>query len=270
MKTKKHLKISLVSSMLMSLILYGAILFQSISILEFQYAQMLLFSAQTFVMLTIIFIICFVAISKNILSITKIKKIIVSSVSVCLSICAVVMGYGWLSCYNCYTPENIIENDKVFVQQFIPYHDIFDNKRENTELLVSHIPGTDYISLNCYGISDFGTPFDYKVEYFKSASVFMNMKFRLEKCLSSYFSVYDIDVVALGKEMEIGGTKLTVYVEDNDYAIFIKSFGQTIYASLINVPDDISAEDFAKEVIRQFELLDQATKEKVFLDVKLF
>ncbi|MBR2956718.1 MAG: hypothetical protein IKC20_00530, partial [Clostridia bacterium] len=175
-------------------------------------------------------------------------------------------GYGWLTCYNCYTPENIMENEKTYIQTFLPYHNILDEYRENTELSVSHIPGTDYIVLNCYGTSEFGIPLDYKVEYFKSVSPFMNMKFKLEKWLASIFSVYDIDVVAPGKDIELDGTKLAVYVEDDNFAVMIKSFGRSVYASLINAPEGVTIEDFAKKVIKQLELLDNAAKEKVFLD----
>ena len=270
MEIKKGLKISAICSVILSVILYGTVFFQSISMLEFQYAQILLFAAETMVMLSVVFFICLVLVSKAIITQLKIKRIMVALVAVCVVGCILLTGYGWLSCYNLYTPENIMENDKAYIQQFTPYHDILDDNRENTELMVSHIPGTDYVSLNCYGTTEFGIPLEYKVEYFKSVSPFMNMKFRFEKWLSSNFSIYDVDVVAPGKEIEIDGTKLTVYVEDNDYAVLIKSFRHSIYVSLINASDEVSAEDFAKEVIRQFELFDDATRRKVFLDVPIF
>lgn len=270
MKSHKCLIAFSVLSAVGSAVLYGAIIFQSIDIIEFQYAQIFLFFAEAFLALTAVFAICFAAVNKKILTFSKTKKIIVSLVCACLAVCVIVTGYGWLTCYNCYTPENIMKNDKAFVQQFLPYHDILDSRIEHTELTVSHIPGTDYVVLNCYGTTEFGIPLDYKAEYFRSVSPFMNMKFRFEKWLASNFSVYDTDVVAPGKNIELDGTKLTVYVEDDNYAVLIKAFGRSVYASLINAPEGVTAEDFAKEVIGQFSLIDKAAKEKVFLDAALF
>ena len=266
MKAKKHLIILFICSAILSLILFGAVFFQSISMLEFQYAQILLFAAETLSIISIAFIICFVLVYKGIITLSKIKKIILAIVAFSIIGCILLTGYGWATCYNLYTPENIMKNNKSYIQQFLPYHDILDDYRKNTELLVSHMPGTDYVVLNCYGISESGIPLNYKVEYFKSASLFMNMKFRTEKKLSSVFSIYDVDVVAIGKDIEIDGVELTVYVEDNDYAVLLKSFGQTCYASLINAPDGVTVEDFAKRIIEQIELFDNATKEKVFLN----
>lgn len=270
MKTHKCLILLSILSAVVSVVLYGVTFFQSVSMLEFQYAQILLFLAEMFLVLTILFSI-FLAISfKNVLSLPKFKKIIIGLVLACVAVCILVTGYGLLSCYNLYTPENIMENDKDYVQKFMPYHNILDDYKESTDLSVSHIPGTDYVYINCYGTSELGIPLNYEVEYFKSVSPFMNMKFRFERMVLSPLNRYDLDVVGVGEDMEIDGTKLTVYVENNDYAVLIKSFGKTIYASLINVPDEVTIEDFAKEVIRQFELIDDATQKKVFLDAPLF
>ena len=134
-------------------------------------------------------------------------------------------------------------------------------------MLTNHdvtVPNAMEVFESCKDLSDVG------FEYFESVSPFMNMKFRFERMVLSPLNRYDLDVVAVGEDMEIDGTKLTVYVENNDYAVLIKSFGKTIYASLINVPDEVTIEDFAKEVIRQFELIDDATQKKVFLDAPLF
>ena len=266
MNPQKCLMALSVLSAVVSAVLYGVLLFQSTDIIEFQYAQILLFFAEAFLLLAAVFAIGFAAVHKKLLSFSKIKKIIIALVCACLAACVVVTGCGWLTCYNCYTPENLLKNDKAFVQQFLPYQNILDDYSENTELTVSHIPGTDYISLYCYGTSEFGTPFAYKVEYFKSVSPFMNAKFRFEKWLASNFSVYDIDVVAPGRDMELDGTKLTVYAEGDNCAVLIKSFGRSVYASLINAPEGLTTEDFAKEIIKQFDLIDKAAKEKVFLN----
>lgn len=270
MKTKKFLKISLVCLPIISVILYGIIFSQSISVLEFQYAQFLLFAAEIILFLTVVFMIFLLLISKNTITLTKAKKPLASLVLFFAIVYVVLTGYSYITCYNLYTPENLLKNDKVYIQQFMPYHNILDDYREDTELSVTHIPGTDYVFLNCYGTSETGIPLNYEVEYFKSTSPFMNMKFNLERAFLSPLSEYDIDVAVPSKDMEIDGTKLTVFVDDNDYAVLIKSSNRSIYTSLTNATEEISVDDFARETIRQFELLNSAVKEKVFLDAPLF
>lgn len=98
----------------------------------------------------------------------------------------------------------------------------------------------------------------------------MSGKFRLDRSFLTPFNDMDFYVRVPGEKMEIDGVKLTAFIDENDYAVLIKSFNQSVYASLVNASaNEISFEDFAREVINQMELLDNATKEKVFLDVPL-
>ena len=262
MNSCKRLKFLSACTTISTVVLYCAIMFQSISIMDFQYTQILLFSAQSLLLLTIIFIVCTILISKGIFDSAKGKKIIVASVMVVLLGCVSSITYGFLTCYNCYTPEDILENNKTYIQSLFPAHNITDAKSEIMDLEVSHIPGSDYIYLYCYGT------LDYEVEYFKSASPFMNWKFKTERSILTPLNEFDMDILVTGKEMEVDGIKLTVFIDANGYAALIKSFNQAIYVSLLNASaDKILVDDFAREVIKQMKLLENATKEKVFLDV---
>lgn len=63
----KRLKLFSVCTAVLTVVLYGAIMFQSIGIIDFQYAQILLFFSQALLLLTIIFIVCTLLISKGII-----------------------------------------------------------------------------------------------------------------------------------------------------------------------------------------------------------
>lgn len=259
-----RLKLLSVFTGVLSVVLYCAILFQRIRVIDFQYAHILLVSAQGLLLLTIILIVCTILLSKGIIESTKIKKVMVASFGIVMTGCISLFVFGYLTCYNCYTPEDVLENQKTYLQSFIPYHDITDEKEEHIDLEVSHIPGTDYIFLCCYGT------YDYEIEYFTSTSPFFNWKFKAERSMLTPLNEMDMDVLVPGKEMVIDGVKLTAFIDGNDYAILIKSFNQALYCSLLDVStDEVSFENFAREAINQISLLKKATSEKIFLDVPL-
>lgn len=263
MSSCNHLKLMSIFTGILSVVLYGAILFQPISIIEFQYAQMLLFSAQALLILTIIFIVCSVITSKEITDSIKMKKIVACSVGIVLVGCISLSIYGYLTCYNCYTPEDIVA-DEEYMQSFTPYHDISDEKEEHRDLVVSHMPGTDYVFLYCYGT------YDYEIEYFSSKSPFLKWKFETERSVFTPFNEFYLDVLTPGKEMVVDGVKLTAFIDENNYAVLVKSFDQAVYGSLLNASTDkVSFENFAREIIKQMELLEEARDQKVFLDVPL-
>lgn len=271
MNISKFLKLAAVCSAVICVILYGTILFQTISMLEFQYALILLYAAEALLVLTIIFAVFSILVSKDILDTIKTKKIVIVSTVVVVIGCVSSIIYGALTCYNLYTPEDIIENDKEYVQSFFPYQDITEWKKGFMDFAVSHMPGTDYISLWNIKTSTSGYQCNYNLEYFKSSSPFMTEKFRLARSFPTPLNKLDFDVWVPGEKMEVDGVKLTAFIDGNEYAVLIKSFNQSVYASLTKnaSASEITFEDFAREVINQMELLDNATKEKVFLDVPL-
>ena len=77
MKTQNRLIVLSILSAVLSVILYGAILFQGTDIIEFQYVQILLFFAQAFLLLTAVFAAGFAAVYKKLMTFSRIKKIIV-------------------------------------------------------------------------------------------------------------------------------------------------------------------------------------------------
>ena len=109
--------------------------------------------------------------------------------------------YGYFACYNCYTPEHILENDKTYIQKLFPYHNIDDDKVK-MDIEVSHIPGTDYICLYDYGPYTLENSHNYEVEYFKSKSPFMNFKFKSERTILTPLNEYDLDVIKPGKKSQ--------------------------------------------------------------------
>lgn len=259
--------LSAVCSAVLSVILYGTIFILPISTDYPEDVQINLFCAQAFAILTIIFAVCAVLLITKILDKRKTKKTLLVCVPVVAVGCVLTIVYGLLTCYNDYDPEELLENDKPYAQSFYPYHDITDAKKWNTELFVSHIPGTDYIRVYKNGTSIYEKTLEYKVEYFKSVSPFLMSKFRLFRSLPFPYDSMDFDVLAQGETMVVDGIELTVFVDENNYAVLIEQFDQAVYASLLNAPaDDISVRNFAREIIGQMALLEQANKDRVFLD----
>lgn len=273
MNISKHLTIATIFAALLSIALYCSILFQSFGFMEFQFALFLLYFAQAFLLLFVVFLVCTIVARKATGESTIIKKTCISLVSILLTGCIVLCGYAYLNCYNSYTPENLFTEDSESVQSFYPYHNIADfsiEEKDPINLSVSHIPGTDYVDLYCYDDSISGPGCDYEVEYLNSASPFMLFKFWLERVVPTPFNTLDIDVYAPGERMRVNGESFTAFVNGNNYAVLINSFGSCTYASILGAPEDLTVEDFAREIIKQTDLLDTATEEKLFLDMPLF
>lgn len=272
MKNLKSVKIIAVISALLSVILYSVVFVQPISLIEFQSALFSLYFAEAFLFLTVILLVCLVICDKMSINFDKIKKFLMVSSVIIMVGCIVLCGCAYIDCYNAYTPENKFSADGEYMQKFYPYHDIKNYSRERKDpidLSVSHIPGTDYVYIYCFGEHFSDINYDYELEYIKSISPFMNVKFLAERAVPTAFNELELDVVAKGNKIEIDGVNVTVYVENNNYAVLISSFGESVYASLIDAPENITVEDFAREVIKQSDLLKEATKDRAFLDVPI-
>lgn len=272
MNITKTLKVLLACSSVLSVVLYSCILFQTFGLLEFQSALFLLYFAEAFLLLTVVFAVGMVLNNKTVIDEVKTKRICVATAVAVLLSCSLLCGYAYLDCYNCYTPEKLFKNDIKVIQPFYPYHNVEEYSREEKDpmdLSVSHIPGTDYIYLYCYGDYFSDTNYDYELEYVKTVSPFMKYKFCLERLFPTQFNETEIDVQAHGEKMKVDGLSLVAYVDGNDYAILLNRFGSCLYASLVNAPESITVEDFAREIINQSELLDNAINEKTFFDVSV-
>lgn len=273
MNVSKLLKVASVCAIGISIALYCSILFQSFSLLEFQYALFLLYFAEAFLILFAVFVACSALNAKTTIDTNKIKKGCIASVAIVLIGCIALCGYAYVDCYNSYTPENLFETDVENMQTFYPYNNIDDYSRKEKDpinLSVSHIPGTDYIYLYCYDTSISEPGCDYEVEYVKSISPFVIFDFMSERIIATSSNSLEIDVIAPAKTMKVDGVKFRTYIDGNNYAVLFNSLGKCVYASLLDAPEDVTVEDFAREIINQTNLLDKATDEKVFLDLPLF
>lgn len=272
MNITKTLKVLLACSLVLSVVLYSCILFQTFGLLEFQSALFLLYFAEAFLLLTAVFAVSIVLNNKTVIDEVRTKRICVASAVAVLLSCSLLCGYAYLDCYNCYTPERLFENDIEVIRPFYPYHNVEEYSREEKDpidLSVSHIPGTDYIYLYCYGDYFSHTNYDYELEYVRSVNPFMKHKFLSERLIPTQFNETEIDVQAYGERIKVDEFSVIVYVDGNDYAVLFNRLGSCTYASLINAPESVSIEDFAREVIKQSDLLNNATKERTFLDVSV-
>lgn len=269
MNTSRILKVSIIFTTILSVILYSAVLFQNITVMEFQDALFLLYPAEALSIITLIMIASLILIRKDRVSADKMKKPMIGLCTTIAVLCIILTCYAYLDCYNCYTPERLLESDKTYIQMLFPYHNIDDDKVE-TDVEVSHIPGTDYICLYGYGPYTSGDAHDYEIEYFKSKSPFMNFKFKSERTILTPLNEYDLDVIAPGEKITVDNVKLKVYVDEDNCAVFINKFDQAIYAYVSDMDViGITAEDFAREVISQFEALETIVDDKYFLDIPL-
>lgn len=272
MRILRKFNIASVCSLVLSMILYSCILFQSFGLLEFQSTLFLLYFAEAFLLLAFVFFISVILNNKTTIDTVKIKRVCIVVVTVILIGSIILCSYAYLDCYNYYTPKILFENDVEKIQPFYPYHNVEAYSKSNKdpiELSVSHIPGTEYIYLYCYGDYFSDTNYDYELEYVKSVSPFMKNKFLAERIIPTQFNEMEIDVLKYGKKMKIDGINFISYVDKNNYAVLFNFFDECIYASLVDAPESITIEDFAREIIKQSDLLDNATKERAFLDVPI-
>lgn len=207
----------------------------------------------------------FILLKKGIINKDKIKKsaIIIVAVFVLSGISLTICGY--FTCYNVYTPESKLENPDSTVEELFPYHNI--SKGINADIEVSHNLFADHIGLYCNGISGSGEIMVYRVDYFESLSPLLNVTYTTSKTAKTPFSdPFDIDVEAPGKSLSINGKEVTTYVDGGDYAVLISDFNRTIYASITGRTENITETEFAEDVLKQFELLEDVVDSEKFLD----
>lgn len=265
--TKKYLTLSIVSAVV-SLCLYCSVLFWGLDVFEFEYIHILLSLAQLFMSFSLLFIVFFVLEKIFNIKTKKFKKIFISACSVLLVICIIVVGYNTIIFYDGYTPKNVINNSKEFIQGFFPYHRITD--MENIDISVSHIIGTDYITVDSRGTTTDSLDITYHLEYFESYSPFMNFKFYLERGILTPSDLVYTDSFTKTEKIEINGKKVTVFRKENggDMGVFVKEENRAIYAELDNDYDNpITTQTFVNTLIEQFALMSEAVDEKVFLDI---
>lgn len=264
MNTSKRLKITSVCMAVISAVFYGIVLFGYLSFNDDDYHWAVLRCAQALLILAFVFAVFSIIAHKEIIGVKSVKKILFAVSAVIAIGCSACIAFSYATMFNYFTPEKFNQNKDAY-QQYFPFHDVSEIDGEFADMYISHISGTDYIELCCYGMYPSDSDLDYEVEYFESTSPLANFKFRFDRSVYMPFNSFDMDVIAVGKKAETDGVKYTAFVDEDDYAILIKAFGRSIYASLKNAKtENISLEDFARTVIGQFDLLQQAVKEKSF------
>ena len=152
MKISKKSLIFAIVSAIISLCFYCFILFWELDVFEFEYIHILLSLAQLFLCLALFFVACFILEQKFNINNKNIKRILVLGCSVLSVISVIAIGYNSIIYYDGYTPKNVINNNQEFTQTFFPYHKIAD--MENSDISVSHITGTDYITVDSRGTTE--------------------------------------------------------------------------------------------------------------------
>ncbi len=266
MSMYKKCKVLSIIFAIISLILYSCITFETIGYLEYEVLLFLLYFGEAFLALTIIFIVLTLLLRKVKITELKSKMIAIISASAITLLSVGFSVYGYITFYDLYTPDDFIENNTEYIQKLHPYLDLDSKDNMKTDLEVSHIPGTDFIKLYSYSWGSV----DYTIEYFESISPFMNFKYRLSRSIPTPFNDMDVPVIAPGKRITVNGVDVTVFENESKYAVLITSFNKNCFAVLENISSSgISSEDFAREVINQMELLEEATDNKTFLDVPI-
>ena len=228
--------------------------------METEAVLVLLYSAQAFFCLACIGLLIKLFLSKNILSDRKILSISVSSIVITVLVFLSLIGYNSISYYDCYTPVELLsKSEKYSYNKIFPCHDISDIEPEYLSVNFSHITGTEYVSVEKYG---------YYFEYVESLSPFIIFSYRAERFMPTAFNSRYCTVLSSPEIIEIDGKKVKVFSTDSAYAVYFKNFNRTVYAEITNISGTgVTREEFAKTVIEQAELFENAMDEKVFLDI---
>ena len=270
MSTSKKLVVSSVFTAIASIVLYCSILFQDFDMIEFDFLPLLLLSAQALLILTIVFIISAILISKGIFNLSKIKKVVITLTSVILVVYILLIGYNGVTFYDGYTPQDLIDNDKVFIQQFFPYCDV-NEEESKVDIAVSHTTGVDYIGFYSRGTYENDIYLTYEAEYFETYSCFMNFKFYLEKGILSFSDIKYVNSFTDCETKRINGMNVTIFTKEKstDIGVFLSKGNRAIYAefnSYLNA-SSVELENFIEIVAEQFELIEETADEETFLDI---
>ena len=264
---KKTLILAIVSAII-SLCFYCVILFWELDVFEFEYIHVLLSLAQLFLCLSLLFVVCFILGQKFNINNKNIKRILVLGCSVLSVISVIVIGYNSIIYYDGYTPKNVINNSQEFAQTFFPYHRITD--MENPDISVSHITGTDYITVDSRGTTENSLNIIYHLEYFESCSPFMNLKFYLERGILIPSDLIYTSSFSKTEKIEVNGKQVTIFAKENggDIGVFVKEGNRAVYAEIDNdYSNPITTETFINTVIEQFTIINESVDEKIFLDI---
>ena len=259
LNTTKGFTAGAVLSVLASLILYQVVGFQETYDMGYSMIVFLLYPARLCLVFGILFAVLAILVYKGNVDIKKLKKPLVSAVSVACAVCIAVCGYAYSTAYTQFTLDDSFKNMPQNVQEMFPYFYKNNTDFSRYDVEYSHFGGTDYLYI-------FGAG-NYKAEYLTSTSPFLNLQFLMEKIIITPFNESGMEVVADGIEKEVDGVSLISNADADDYAVRIDGFFHTFYVSLTNARVyETSLEDFEKMAVKQYGLIRQAVKDGVFSD----
>ncbi len=276
MNSSKYLKIASLVSALLTVVLYCVFSFQaSMTILEFKTALFPLYFAEAFLVLTVAFLVCLIICKKTSIDFNRVKKGLIAFIIIAIVCCTAFCCYAYVDCYKAYMSGEKINNDIAYMKKFYPYKNLDDYSTEQLfrDFEISHIPGTDFIQLNYGNIDPYvdveKSNSGYRMEYIKSSSPLMNFKFFNENIWPSAINEIDESQLPEVRIMEVDGVIFVAYINRNNYGVFVSSLGESAYAILTDASDDVTVENFAREVFKQMDLLSEAVIDRYFLDASV-
>ncbi len=203
------------------------------------------------------------------------KKTVIRIVAVVEMVVLILGGLIYVSktndnYYNGFVEKNLISKNESEIAKLYPYHvfNFSDNVQYGIPIVI-RIGSATFFSLTSE--SQYIEKSDgvyYYVDYFESLSPYMNFKFYMEN--GSFLgqmrnrppSYYPQSV----EKVKIDGYKVKIYIVEDEYNVFIDGFGKSIYASLKYGEDmGITPQAFAEEVVNQFQLIEKAIDENIFI-----
>ena len=262
LKMTKGLTAGAVLSFLASLILYQVVGFQETDDMGYDFRVFLLRPAQLCLVLGIVFTVLAVLVYNGYVDTRKLKKPLVSVVSVACAVCIAVTGYEYSTVFSPFTFGDGGKDMPPSVQEMFPY--FYKNNCDYSKYNIdfSHFGSTNYLYI--FG----GT---YEAEYLKSTSPFINLQFWMEKSFVTPFNDFGMEVKTQGTEKEVDGVSIISYADGDDYAVRIDGLFSTFYVSLTSARIyEESQEDFEKMAVKQYGLIRQAIKDGIFMDESIW
>ena len=269
MTISKKIKIFSVVSVIITIVLYSCILFMKLDVVEFDQLALVLSTAQMFLALSCVLIL-FVALTTRFTY--SQRKIRLSVIIVCL-LSVVFFGgktiLNYNSVYSCYVPDLSIKENLNFIQGFFPYNRISETQ-DSIDIETSVMFGTKRIIVSSWGDSSVDGVVNYTVDYFQSISPFMNLKFYFDKGIILSSDLIYVDAYTHQEKIEVNEEKITLFTKDNssDYGLFIRKGNKAVYAEVNNIYNSgVSYEEFAKDMINQFEVFEKTAKDGSLLEI---
>lgn len=172
--------------------------------------------------------------------------------------------------YNKMVDETVISSRASEIEKLYPYHSFeYKENVEFSNIVVIKSAGTSFLSLSSYsGYIENPDGVYYYVNYIEGFNPYINLRFYIEE--GTWITRFRYGpfsyVPEIIEEMKIDGVKAKVFVVQNQYIVFVDGFGKSISASLLcSEKAGITPQAFAEEVVNQFQLIEKAVDEDIFI-----